>query len=80
LQSGESVDLVFTDINVPGVLDGLGLEAKTRSKFPMMPVLIGSGDIDRESEANRLGRFVAKPYDLRSLVGLVTDILGSRPK
>jgi DNA-binding NtrC family response regulator len=80
LQSGESVDLVFTDINVPGVLNGLGLAAKIRSKFPMMPVLIGSGDIDRESEASRLGKFVAKPYDLRRLVRLVTDIVGSLPK
>jgi DNA-binding NtrC family response regulator len=80
LQSGESVDLLFTDINLPGVLDGLSLAAKIRSAFPMMPVLIGSGDIERESEASRLGKFVAKPYDMRHLVRLVTDILGSSRK
>jgi DNA-binding NtrC family response regulator len=77
LQSGESVDLVFTDVHVPGVLNGLSLAMEIRSTFPMMPVLIGSGDIERESEASRLGKFVAKPYDLRRLVRLVTDILGS---
>lgn len=77
LQSGQSVDLVFTDVNLPGVLDGLSLAAQIRSTFPMMPVLIGSGDIERESEASRLGKFVAKPYDLPCLVRLVTDILGS---
>jgi CheY-like chemotaxis protein len=80
LQSGESVDLVFTDINLPGVLNGLSLAAQIRSTFPMMPVLIGSGGIERESEASRLGKFVAKPYDMRRLVRLVTDILGSSPE
>lgn len=80
LQSGESVDLVLTDINLPGVLNGLSLAAKIRSTFPMMPVLIVSGDIDKESEASRLGKFVAKPFDLQRLVRLVTDILGSPHK
>ena len=80
LRVNKGVDLVFTDINVPGELNGLSLAAKIRSEFPMMPVLIGSGEIERESEAGRLGKFVAKPYDLRRLVQLVADILGSSLK
>jgi CheY-like chemotaxis protein len=40
LQSGKSMDLVFTDIHMPRALNGLTLAERIRAKFPIMPILM----------------------------------------
>lgn len=58
IESGEPIDLVFTDIQTPGILDGLALAERVRAKYPLMPVLICSGNLELEGAASRLGKFV----------------------
>ena len=73
IESGEPVDLVFTDIQTPGTLDGLALAERVRAKYPLMPVLICSGNPELEGAASRLGKFVPKPYDPTGVVRLITS-------
>lgn len=63
VESGEPVDLVFTDVQTPGVLDGLALAERIRARYPLMPILIGSGNPHVEGAASKLGKFVPKPYN-----------------
>jgi CheY-like chemotaxis protein len=43
LSSGKPIDVVFSDINMPGSMDGLGLAAWIGQHHPGMPVLLTSG-------------------------------------
>jgi len=46
LQRGLPIDLVLTDMQMPGGMDGLELAHRIRAKNPAMPVLFMSGSID----------------------------------
>jgi two-component system, response regulator PdtaR len=73
IESGEPIDLVFTDIQTPGVLDGLALAERVRAKYPLMPVFICSGNSELEGAANQWGKFVPKPYQPTGIVRLITS-------
>ena len=59
-----AVDVLFTDINLAGGVDGLALAHRARELFPDLPVVYASGRIDTlDAELQVPGAvFVAKPY------------------
>src|SRR3954453_4340576 len=74
LQSGLTVDLLFTDIVMPGELDGFSLAYEATLLHPDIKVLYTTGFAD--ISADRLGRYVAgpmlkKPYRGGELAGEV---------
>ena len=74
IETGEPVDVVFTDIQLPGLVDGLALVNKMRAARPSLIVVITSGDQTKLAEANRIGTFVPKPYQTKAVVGLIADL------
>jgi CheY-like chemotaxis protein len=70
------IRVLFTDINMPGVLDGLDLAQETHARWPDIKLLVTSG---RPKPADRdipdAGRFVAKPYSPELLVGEIRKVL-----
>jgi CheY-like chemotaxis protein len=64
LSNGARVDLLFTDINLPGELDGIGLAAQARAVNPQLPVLFASGRWWRLEELQKLpnAATLRKPY------------------
>lgn len=69
LQSDSKVDLVFTDIDMPGSMDGIELAAIVGEEWPLIRSLITSShrNIDREIPAVR-EIFVSKPWNETALV------------
>jgi PAS domain S-box-containing protein len=67
LQQGIGVDLLFSDIVMPGSINGLGLAQICRERFPDIPVLLTSGFSDAAQAAD--GRFdiLRKPFELSAL-------------
>ncbi len=67
LQQGVQVDLVFSDIVMPGPMDGIALAEACRERFPDIPVLLTSGFSDAAQAAD--GRFdiLRKPFELAAL-------------
>jgi len=62
------VDLVFSDILMPGGMNGLDLARDIADRFPGMPVLLATGYSASAQDAVRHGVMVLqKPYDLESL-------------
>jgi CheY-like chemotaxis protein len=59
------VDVLFTDINLPGGMDGKTLARRARDLLPDLPVVYASGGINMFDFAWRVpgSIFVAKPYD-----------------
>src|SRR5262249_43555205 len=62
------VDLVFSDIVMPGAMSGLDLARALRQRFPEIVVLLTSGYSSSAQDAVRQGFAVlSKPYDLAAL-------------
>jgi PAS domain S-box-containing protein len=83
LQQGIGVDLLFSDIVMPGGVDGLGLAQICREQFPEIPVLLTSGFSEAAQAAD--GRFdiLRKPFELaaleRAIEGALNNGNGRRP-
>lgn len=78
LVAGGKVDLMFSDIQMSGSLNGLQLAERVCADFPTVPVILTSGNDHLNSEAMP-GRFIAKPYDITQTVALVFVTLGVAP-
>jgi CheY-like chemotaxis protein len=65
LESGAAVDVLFTDINLPGALSGVDLAVKARAMRPDLPIVYASGRYDPSDLKPMVARsvFLAKPYD-----------------
>lgn len=80
---GFAVALVFTDVMMPGVTDGLALAKWIADNQPTVPVVVTSGDEEKGKAAKELGsilRFVPKPYDLAEVAALIQDAIGPGAK
>jgi CheY-like chemotaxis protein len=68
LLAAHSVEVLVTDIVMPGDMDGMGLAEAARASWPALPVLLVSGFSERASEAQARGfAVVSKPYSLPDL-------------
>ncbi len=82
LHDPDSVDAVFTDVRMPGLLDGVDLVAYIRQHHPHMPALVTSGYAkelrDRLDAIEPPLTFLAKPYSLASVVDTLRDMTAKR--
>ena len=78
IRAGGKVDLVFSDIQMPGVLDGRQLAELIARDHPGIPVILTSGDTQLGSSVST-GLFVAKPYSTAYTVKLFRSVLGLPP-
>jgi two-component system, response regulator PdtaR len=63
LESNPDIRIVFTDIQMPGSMDGLRLAAVVRDRWPPIALLITSGQLHPPSTDLPEGaRFIPKPY------------------
>jgi CheY-like chemotaxis protein len=76
LESNSKISVLFTDINMPGSMDGLKLARMVSNRWPVIEILIASGHVLlQQADLPPNGRFLRKPYraaamiaDLHSLV------------
>jgi CheY-like chemotaxis protein len=76
--SGAPVDVLFTDINMPGTIDGTELAKRVRAMRPDMPVVYASGRYGAENVGPLVTHsvFVPKPYrpaDVCALLHRLTE-------
>jgi len=76
---GAQVDVVFTDVNMPGAFDGLDLARRISHRWPHMAVVITSGRGCPDVEGT-CARFLPKPYMLDTLTRLITEEAGHHAK
>ncbi len=70
--------LLFTDIHMPGSMNGLELAHHARHHWPWIAILVASGNArPRQSELPPGGRFLPKPYDLDHMISHVHDLLAA---
>jgi FOG: CheY-like receiver len=69
LESRTDISLLFTDINMPGSMDGLKLAHAVRDRWPPIKILLVSGQERLQlSELPSNSCFVGKPYQASALV------------
>src|SRR4029450_119836 len=75
LESRKDIRIVFTDINMPGSMDGLRLAHAIRNRWPPIELVLTSGRVRVRNDAlPARGRFLSKPYDPNKLVEVVTSL------
>jgi DNA-binding NtrC family response regulator len=72
LESGHDIDVLFTDINLPGEINGAELATRAREMRPELPIVYASGR-HTASDFGLVSRsvFVNKPYDLSDICTLL---------
>ena len=69
LEVRTDIRLVFTDVEMPGTLDGVKLAHYIRNRWPPIHLIVVSGRvIEGESLLPTGSRFFSKPYDNDTLV------------
>lgn len=70
------VHVLFTDIRMPGSMNGLELAKLVHERWPAMKILVTSGDTwPTSTQIPDDGHFLAKPYRLDALQNEVTSLL-----
>jgi two-component system, response regulator PdtaR len=62
LRSATRVDLVLTDMRMPGTMDGAALVRLIRAEFPFIRVILMSSEAPDDSLRPALDHFVSKPF------------------
>jgi CheY-like chemotaxis protein len=76
LEARKDIRIVFTDINLPGSMDGLSLARAIRHRWPMIELVLTSGQITvKAANMPERGRFLGKPYNARELVETVRSLM-----
>ncbi|WP_322516923.1 response regulator [Rhodopseudomonas palustris] len=78
LESRDDIDLVFTDVQMPGTMDGIKLSYYIRDRWPPVKLIVASGDaILEESSLPTGSRFFSKPYDEHTITDAMARLLAS---
>jgi CheY-like chemotaxis protein len=69
LECRGDIRVVFTDIHMPGSIDGLKLAHAVRNRWPPIKIIVTSGrDLITERDLPEGGRFFAKPYSPNEII------------
>jgi DNA-binding NtrC family response regulator len=75
LGNGGKIDLVFSDIVMPGTIDGVGLANEVRSLYPHLPVVLTTGYSDAAQAAPPNLPILRKPFDTDALRSFVQGMM-----
>ena len=78
LRDDRSIAAVFSDVQMPGSMDGIALAQWLARACPNVKVLLTSGR--RNPDKSVRWRFIAKPYSLEEMERELRHLLASRPE
>jgi CheY-like chemotaxis protein len=78
LEARRDITVVFTDIQMPGSMDGLRLAQAVRGRWPPIKIVATSGRVNvREKDLPEGGRFLPKPYSRHEVTGVLRELTGA---
>ncbi|MEZ5889196.1 MAG: response regulator [Xanthobacteraceae bacterium] len=77
IESGQTVDVLFTDIRLPGEMDGWRLAATVRESKPKLPVIYATGyTVERNAQVPG-SVFLKKPYRPSTIAETIRTLIAS---
>ncbi|ESQ92818.1 response regulator [Asticcacaulis benevestitus] len=76
LWADRTIGVVFSDVRMPGSMDGIGLAEVIETNFTDVRVILTSGNVPSQIDPFR--QIIAKPYDLDEVLAQILDTLGLR--
>jgi DNA-binding response OmpR family regulator len=77
LDAGVAVDVVVTDIQMPGSRDGLALAKTVRAFRPTTKVIVTSGILPKTGIVGVADAYFGKPYDTERLIHRIRSLLAN---
>lgn len=76
LRSHPEIRVLFTDIELPGSMNGLSLASTVRDRWPPVKIIVTSGRVRvGQRDLPEDVHFVPKPYDNRQVISALRDML-----
>lgn len=77
LESREDISLLFTDIQMPGSMDGLKLAHAAHSRWPHIKIILVSGQIEvTDADKPNDSRFFPKPLEIQQMIMELQEMVG----
>jgi two-component system, response regulator PdtaR len=77
LEANDDIGIVFTDIRMPGSMDGVELARRIKARWPEIYVIVASGHGSSDQAlAAGAERFLAKPYPATQLMEVLREFSG----
>ena len=77
-KTGLQLDLIFSDVLMPGPIDGFGFAHWIRANRPALPIILTSGAFNKAASAEELREnelFMAKPYNLEAVASRMRAVI-----
>jgi CheY-like chemotaxis protein len=76
LEARSDINVVFTDVDMPGSMDGLKLAHAVRGRWPPIQIITTSGHVTvKDKDLPAGSRFIPKPYSSGYVTGVVRDLV-----
>jgi len=84
LEQNDNIDMLFSDVVMPGEMDGYQLALNAHQLYPKLKVLITSGFTKKRAELNSSGNeyliglndnLLSKPYNMSELASAIHKVL-----
>src|SRR6202795_1112978 len=75
LQSRSDIELLFTDIQMPGSMDGLKLAFAVHERWPLIKIILVTAQLkltDKDNPVN--SRFFGNPLDVKQMIAEMQDM------
>lgn len=77
LESRSDIALLFTDIQMPGSMDGLKLAHAVHERWPPIKIILVSGQLKlTNTEIPADSRFFGKPLEAREMIAEMRNMIG----
>jgi two-component system, response regulator PdtaR len=77
LRSDTGIDLVLTDVRMPGGMDGIGLARLIRDELPQIKLVVASAHLPASPIGTLADAFFSKPYDVGAVIGAIAGLLAN---
>ncbi len=75
LESRDDVSIVFTDVRMPGSMDGIRLAAAVRNRWPPIKLVVVSGHLTADADLPQGARFFRKPYASDEIISALRQLV-----
>lgn len=75
LRENGLIRILFTDVKMPGTLDGLELARIARAEYPRLKIILASAHVSLSEWSAGADAVFPKPYDIEALVAWINRLV-----